>query len=111
MREHQHAAVALRDRQLGRIRKLSLLIGAAAAAASVGLGTAFAHTLPGHSHPASPGRPHAARPNAGAGNAAGGPDRSSTRQHRSHGERPKLAAPSRQPAHSTAPPVVSSGGS
>ena len=49
-----HKAAARRDSQLLRIRKLSLWITGGAAAVSLGLGTAFAHALPGHSHPAAP---------------------------------------------------------
>jgi hypothetical protein len=43
-----HGTAASRDSMLGRIRKLSLWITGGAAAASLGLGAAFAHALPGH---------------------------------------------------------------
>jgi hypothetical protein len=42
-------AVARRDSSLSRTRKLTLSILGSAAAATLGLGTAFAHALPGHS--------------------------------------------------------------
>ncbi len=64
MREHMHYASKRRDERLARIRKLSLWITGGAAAASLGLGTAFAHELPGHTS--------AATSTAGTGATAGG---------------------------------------
>jgi hypothetical protein len=48
MREYVSSASRRRDARLGRIRKLSLWITGGAAAASLGMGTAFAHAIPGH---------------------------------------------------------------
>jgi hypothetical protein len=59
-----HAA-RQRDRRLARTRRASLWVASGAAAASLGLATAFAHDLPGHRSAAStpPGAPaHAAQP-------------------------------------------------
>jgi hypothetical protein len=120
-----HGAAARRDGKLLRIRRLTLWITGGAAAASLGLGTAFAHALPGHSY--STGSP------ASTGTAATGPGRpghkSAVRPPASHGRLPGLhhrrapgssprhqglAAPARPPAPAPAKPpapVVSSGGS
>jgi hypothetical protein len=57
MRHPDHGAAARRDSKLHRIRKLTLWITGGAAAASLGLGTAFAHALPGHSHTTASGAP------------------------------------------------------
>src|SRR5580693_9520864 len=58
-----HTAAAHRDSKLLRIRKLSLWITGGAAAVSLGLGTAFAHALPGHTHSTgATARPAAAAP-------------------------------------------------
>jgi len=108
MRDHLHFASARRDDRLARVRKLTLWIGGAAAAASLGLGTAFAQALPGHS-PGSPTtrttRTAVGSGSAGTTGAAGGS------KHRHH--RHALLAPAQQPAQAppAAPPVVSSGGS
>lgn len=48
MREHVNNASRRRDERLARVRKLSLWITGGAAAASLGMGTAFAHAIPGH---------------------------------------------------------------
>jgi hypothetical protein len=109
MRDHLHFASRRRDDRLARIRKLTLWIGGRAAAASLGLGTAFAQALPGHSagSPTSGTTPAAgsSSPGSGASGAAGGA------KHRHH--RHALSAPAQQPAQAppAAPPVVSSGGS
>ena len=124
MRERTHHAAARRDQRLAQIRKLSMWITGTAAAASLGLGTAFAHALPGHNASAAPrhashGRAAAASgPTAGAGTTGGtstsrsaGSSASGT-SHGSH-QGHKLAAPTHHPAPapSSAAPVVSSGGS
>src|SRR5215469_2874988 len=125
MRDHlhaasarRHAASARRDDRLARIRKLTLWVGGAAAAASLGLGTAFAHALPGHAATTpttSPRKPAGGIHSSGtAGQAATGPAASpsastSPRHHSRHGS--ALAQPQQQPAPTQAPPVVSSGGS
>jgi hypothetical protein len=110
-----HRAVERRDSHLLRIRKLSLWLAGGAAAVSLGLGTAFAHALPGHSHPAAP--PAGTQTRARADSAAPPPRASSRRskpasgQHRPH----RLAPPSHRPAPARAPapaqtqPVVSGG--
>jgi hypothetical protein len=121
MRERDHNAAARRDQRLAQIRKLSMWITGSAAAASLGFGTAFAHALPGHNSGTAPRHAahHAAAGSGPTGGArtTGGSSRSASgaghksRQSRSGGQ--KLAAPAQQPApaHSSAPPVVSSGGS
>jgi hypothetical protein len=110
-----HPAAARRDSKLLRIRKLSLWITGGAAAVSLGLGTAFAHALPGHAHSAGPAgntRTPAAstgprHPSAGQQPAAGHRLRTGT------GHRHRLAPPQQKPAPAPAPtqtqPVVSGG--
>ncbi|MFZ0049504.1 MAG: hypothetical protein WAL16_26990 [Streptosporangiaceae bacterium] len=123
MREHVHSASRRRDQRLAHVRKLSLWITGGAAAASLGLGTAFAHAPPGHAassssgHAATSGQqaPSGQAPSSGSGNpasshhAASSAPGSAPRHGRHH--RHKLAAPAQQPTQSAAPPVVSSGGS
>jgi hypothetical protein len=112
-----HAAAARRDSKLLRIRKLSLWITGGAAAVSLGLGTAFAHALPGHSHSAAPagntrtppGSTGPRQPGAGQQPATGHRPRAGTGHRHLH----RLAPPQQQPAPAPAPaqtqPVVSGG--
>jgi hypothetical protein len=109
MREHVRSAVSRRDARLARIRRLTLWITGGAAATSLGLGAAFAHSLPGHAS-AGTGSPapaaHSAPP-AGPGSAAG-------QAGHQHHRRDALAAPRHAPAPAPAPPAqapVTSGGS
>jgi hypothetical protein len=107
-----HPATARRDRNLLRIRKLSLWTTAGAAAVSLGLGTAFAHALPGHTHSAA-----TRAGNTGSQNARPAPRQQAGDHHpradagrsRGHG----LARPQQRPAPAPAQthPAVSSGGS
>lgn len=127
MRERAYTAAARRDQRLAQIRRLSIWITGSAAAASLGLGTAFAHALPGHDagaalRPSGHGRAAAASgPAAGNGTTGGsgtsrsagsGAGHGSRGRHGSHREH-KLAAPAQHPAPapSSAAPAVSSGGS
>jgi hypothetical protein len=112
MREHLHVASARRDDRLARIRKLTLWIGGGAAAASLGLGTAFAHALPGHaasSQAGSSGASAGAPDGGGSGGRPAGGAEGSGKPVRHHHD--KLARPQQPPAHTSAPPVVTSGGS
>jgi hypothetical protein len=130
MPHRTHPAVARRDRSLSRIRKLTLSIMGSAAAATLGLGIAFAHALPGHSYtsgssgrtgPSAAGTVGAAAGAGTAGSRSGLASPASgrgTAAHRQAGTGhggltpPKhnpAAAPAQAPA--PAPPVVSSGGS
>jgi hypothetical protein len=129
-------AVARRDSSLSRTRKLTLSILGSAAAATLGLGTAFAHALPGHSYTTTPSRGTgssattgtagtATAGTAGTSSSSGGSSTSSSpaassqgASHRDGGTshqtgltRPKhnpVAAPAQA---QTQAPVVSSGGS
>lgn len=111
MRQHVRSAVTRRDVRLAVIRRLTLWIAGGAAAATVGLGTAFAHALPGHAGSSgaptvgtnsAPGRPGQSADHRGADHHRGAPHR-----------RDVLIAPTRSPA--PAPPAphapVTSGGS
>jgi hypothetical protein len=113
----RHTA-ARRDASLLRLRKLSLWTASGASAAALGLGLAFAHALPGHAsgsgqrayitHSGPPATGNGGPDRTGNARPAGGaaPAASHGRHHRRH-----LSAPHRAPAPSSAPPVVSSGGS
>jgi hypothetical protein len=139
MREPMHRAAARRDDRLATIRKLSLWITGGAAAASLGLGTAFAHAMPGHAATsATPtrntatsqgaGRPGGITPASGRSTLAGarethsasssssaGPSAKvapSAAAHKTAGHSStKLAKPANTPKPAQAPPVVVSGGS
>jgi hypothetical protein len=102
MRWPQESAITRRDDHLARTRRLSLWIAGGAAAASLGLATAFGYALPGHAVTSGAQAPAS---HSGQGSGHG---RSGQRGH--HGSR-KLAPPRQPPSGSVAPPVVSSGGS
>ena len=99
-------AARRRDQRLAQARRLTLCVAGGAAAASLGLGTAFAHALPGHraaaaaAHPASApprhSRPASARP-------AGSQPTSAPAS--------PLQQPQQPPATTAAPPQTTSGGS
>lgn len=99
---------ARRDDRLAYVRRLSLWIAGGAAAATLALGTAFAHALPGHARPAGP-------PRAAAGQSA---DHRQVHRRRTdaphgdgrHGEH-RLRRPQARPVSTPAAPVVVSGGS
>lgn len=114
MRWPQNSAVTRRDEQLARTRRLTLWVAGGATAASFSLAAALGFALPGHTSTA------AAQPAGRPGNPSGAAGRSS--QGANSGTRPgsghrgatghrKLAPPHRPPAKTSAPPVVSSGGS
>jgi len=115
-----HAALAERNRLLTQTRTLTFGIAGGAALASLALGTAFAHALPGHSyHPsAAKAAPVAARSSSPAAqparHARSGRRRAARagRAHehvrRHHAIAPPTHAPA--PAPSSSPPQVTSGG-
>jgi hypothetical protein len=121
MREHMHHASMRRDEGLARIRKISLWITGGAAFASLGLGTAFAHALPGHASAATStgGATVSGSPRTGAGAAqSGGPAQSGARtsgktgsRHHQHALAKPAQAPQQPASNPAPPPVVSSGGS
>ena len=90
-----HAA-RRRDDRLARARRLTLWVAGGAATASLGLGTAFAHALPGHRAPAAGAQPGGTRP--------------ATTQPTSAPASP-LQQPAQPPATTSAPPQTTSGGS
>ena len=101
MREHVHTASRRRDQRLAQIRKITLWIGGSAAAASLGLGTVFAHAVPGH---ASSTATTTTRPSATPSASTGSASPSATKQT-------QLAQPQQQPTQTSAPHTVTSGGS
>jgi hypothetical protein len=124
MRETMHSAAARRDDRLARVRKLSLWITGGAAAASLGLGTAFAHAMPGHAatgSPASSAASQASGSTSAGKSASGASPRSSSAPARSASVSPshqaasrsthKLAQPASTPAPTQQQPVAQSGGS
>jgi hypothetical protein len=90
-------------------RKLTLWITGGAAAASLGMGAAFAHAVPGHAASSSgnTGAPAPASSAAPHKPASGTTPRTSQPQP----QHSQLSQPQQQPTHTTAPPVVTSGGS
>jgi len=124
-----HAALAERNRLLSQTRTITLGIAGGAAVASLGLGVAFAHAIPGHSYhsSAAQGQPAGGQAAAPPSASSSAPARSSGAAHSSgaargsrsgHGARrhhaiaPPTHAPAPAPAPSTsAPPPVTSGGS
>lgn len=113
MRDHVHMASRRRDNRLAMIRKLTVWITGGAAAASLGLGAAFAHAMPGHAATSTTNAPQsAATPTAPAnsGSASSAPANSGSTSP-SASKSTQLTQPQQQPTHTTAPPVVTSGGS
>ena len=123
MREHTHHASTRRDEGLARIRKISVWITGGAAAASLGLGTAFAHELPGHTSVATSSAAHSGaaagttQPTGGGGAQSGGSGSGSltsgtaSSRHHQHGLAKPTQAPQQPVSNPAPPPVVSSGGS
>lgn len=122
MRQHVHIASRRRDERLAMVRKLTLWITGGAAAASLGLGTAFAGAVPGHaSGTTTPGTTTTTTPASSAAPSNAGSGSSSPAAPRPAASRPastqhsqpqtQLQQPAQQPTHTAAPPVVTSGGS
>ena len=113
MRWPHESAIARRDAHLARTRRLSAWIGGGAAAASVGLAAALGSALPGHTATAASRSAPVSASGSGAGQATSAGHGSGSASGRGS-RRPshhKIAAPGHAPAPSSAPPVVSSGGS
>jgi hypothetical protein len=103
-------AVSRRDGTLARTRRASRWITAAAIAAAVILGSAFAHALPGH-HTAAQAATTPARPG-GAGPQGQQPARhhhAGSRRHRHLQPAPQPPAQPTPTSTPTPPPVVSGG--
>jgi hypothetical protein len=105
-----HAA-RRRDQRLAQARRLTLCVAGGAAAASLALGAAFAHSLPGHRASATAAQPAGAPPQGtqptGTQPASTGP---ATSQPTSAPASP-LQQPQQPPATTAAPPQTTSGGS
>jgi hypothetical protein len=103
-------AVRRRDERLSRTRRVSLWVAGGAAAASLGLGAAFAHALPGHRTAAAGARPAgASHAQSAGGQTAPSSGAADARHH--HGHHHSLAPPQQPPATTQAPPQTISGGS
>lgn len=124
-------AVARRDDNLARTRKLTGWIVGGATAASFALAGALGYALPGHSYAATTPTGHTgsvtgqhgstgggaggggsgATGSGSSGSGGSGSQGGSTNGGTSNGDGGGLAPPQQPPQTSTAPPVVSSGGS
>ncbi len=117
-------AAARRDERLARVRKLSLWITGGAAVATLGLGTAFAHALPGHSVSDSTVTGTASSSSSAVKSGRAASASATPRSHSSAAPAPArsastpkkaadqgLSAPASKPAPAQAPAVVQSGGS
>lgn len=113
MRDHALRASRRRDERLARIRRLTLWITGGAAAASLGMGSAFAHALPGHAASASTSSGSTSTGAARTGTKATGSTgtAAASSSQGGHHHRHRLAPPAQQPVSTPAPAVVSSGGS
>jgi hypothetical protein len=112
-----------RDQRLVRTRRATLWVAGGAAAASLGLGTAFAHALPGHQATAAGSRSGAAtagtQPQVSPAQgtqpqgtpAQGTQPRPGTRANRSKPQSPALSQPTTPPSTAPASPQAVSGGS
>jgi len=112
-----------RDQRLAGIRRVSLWVAGGTAAATLGLGTAFAHALPGHH--AAAGAPPTAQPERTEPSSSPGPGGSATgspqpppaqRPAGGAGADPspapsQLSQPQQPPATTPAPAQTTSGGS
>ncbi len=109
MRWPHDSAIARRDEQLARTRRLTVWIAGGTTAASFALAAALGFALPGHA--ASSGSPAS---HAGAGRSTGSSGTSgghSSGRHSPARQHRKLSPPRHKPRNSGAPPAVSSGGS
>lgn len=105
MRQHVHIASRRRDERLAMVRKLTLWITGGAAAASLGIGTAFASSVPGHAAGTTSTSSSSTAQHSGAAS-------TSPATQKPAGTQPsQLSQPQQQPSRTTAPPVVTSGGS
>ena len=106
-------AARRRDQRLVRTRRATLWVAGGAAAASLGLGTAFAHALPGHQATSAGSRSSAAT----AGTqpqgtpAQGTQPRHGAKANRSKPQSPPLSQPTTPPSTAPASPQAVSGGS
>jgi len=121
-------AARRRDQRLARMRRATLWVAGGAAAASLGLGTAFAHALPGHQATAAGSRSGAATagtqpqrtPPQGSQaqgtqvqgtQAQGTQPRPRAKAHGSKQQSPPLSQPTTPPSPAPSPPQAVSGGS
>jgi len=116
-------AARRRDQRLVRTRRATLWVAGGAAAASLGLGTAFAHALPGHQATAAGSRSGAAtagtRPQGSPAQGTqpqgtpvqGTQPRHGAKANRSKPQSPPLSQPTTPPSTAPASPQAVSGGS
>jgi hypothetical protein len=105
MRWPHDSAIARRNDQLARTRRLTAWIAGGATAASLVLAGALGFALPGHA--ASSGSQAGPAGGQTSGPSGGG----SSQRHQPTSQHRRLHPPRHHPRSSAAPPVVSSGGS
>jgi hypothetical protein len=106
MRQHVHIASRRRDDRLAMVRKLTLWITGGAAAASLGLGTAFATAVPGHA-----GTTGTSGASSSTAPQHSGARTTSPAAKPAGSQSSQLSQPQQQPSQTSAAPVVTSGGS
>ena len=102
MRRRLDSAVIRRDDRLARTRALSAWVASGTTAACIALAGVLGIAIPGHSAPTGHPPSHSGHRTA--------PSHNGHRSAPSHGGH-RIAPPAAPPSGSTAPPVVSSGGS
>jgi hypothetical protein len=107
MRWPHDSAVTRRNEQLARTRRLTAWIAGGATTASFALAAALGIALPGHT--SSSGAHSAGQAGTNPGSARGSGTSTATGHHR--GRHHRLSRPQQAPSRTSAPPVVSSGGS
>ena len=107
MRWPHDTPITRRNEQLARTRRLTAWVAGGATAASFGLAAALGFALPGHTSSASaqPAGQSGTHAGSAGGGATGRGNGSGASRHR------RLAPPKQAPRRTSAPPVVSSGGS
>lgn len=114
MRRPLNSAAIRRDNRLDRTRKLSAWIAGGATAASVGLTGLLGAAIPGHAATAgkaAAGNQHSSGKTSPSATGRQGTGQPASGHGQAHAHRQRISAPASPPSASTAPPVVSSGGS
>ena len=104
-------AARRRDQRLAQARRLTLCVAGGAAAASLGLGTAFAHALPGHRASTTAAQPAGAPPQGTQPTGTQPTSPAPTTSQPTGAPASPLQQPPQPPATTAAPPQATSGGS
>ena len=109
MRWPHDSAIARRNEQLVRTRRLTAWVAGGATVASLVLAGALGFALPGHAASSGSQAGHGGGQTSGASGGGSSQPHRPASQHR--GQHGRLHPPRHHPRSSVAPPVVSSGGS